>query len=184
MKIFNSFLKVQLTIVIFVFSHFTAYCQKDNDIMEMWNSEIENVGNRMVNEIDAELITYSSTKKIIISNNYKNGSLTFYQSKSSIIKIVRSYSIDSIQYVENYYYRGRWPIYVDRKRSTSNNSDKFYFDKTNLLLWISENNKRLNAKAKNYKKNWSTLLENMDKLSVIANLKGEIINEDEIKIPK
>ncbi len=176
--------KIFFTILIVHLSFSLAFCQSNPDVMKMWNSESVRIGNTMKDEIDSKINKAKQETKVLISNYYQNGILTIYKTNDEINKMTKAYSRDSINFKEDYYFSGRWPLYVEIKGSTSKLSNKFYFDKTNLMVWITENNEYLNVGDKNAGDKWFELLKQIDKLNLIAKMSDKTIKEDDVKLPE
>ena len=177
-------MKTFLLMIIFAFSSLFGYCQTAEEHKKTWDTEIVRICSRMVEDVDLGLKDTYALRKTLSSKNYKSGNLSIYKTGEIIKKITKTYSIDNIDYTENYYFSGNWPIMVIIENNISKASDKFYFDKTNLMLWITEKNEWLHVGEKNCSDRWFELLENMERLKTISKMSMTSINEDEVQLPK
>lgn len=179
-----STLKKTLILLITVFLTQLAFGQSSDELMKMWNSEIVKIGDREKDRIDSEIKDINPFEKVLLSTLYSKGKLKIFRQSQSIRKLVKTYMRHDTIFTERYYFMGRWPLYAEIEHSYQKTPDKFYFDKTNLMLWIDSDLNEYtieNAKANDW---WWKLLESMDKLMIAADSEKKHVNEDQIKQPE
>lgn len=174
--------KTLIILITFTLTQFT-YGQTMDELMKMWNSETVRIGDQTKSDIDSMVINIKSDEKSLISSHYTNGTLKVYRQSESISKMVKTYKHNDTAFTENYYFDGQWPVYVEITHTMRKLPEKFYFDKTNLMLCIDSKSDELTIENEKCSDWWLKLLENMEKLKFIANSDQKQINEDEVKLP-
>lgn len=177
-------MKKLLIITLCFFLTQLSFGQTTEELMEMWNADISRIGNENSDRIDSSLKNVTPKEIILSSSNYSDGLLKTFRQNETIVKLEKSFKIDTVQYTENYYFNGRWPVFVSTKKSSESKSNRFYFDKTNLMLWIDSDDKLLTVENEVCNDWWWHLLESMDKLKMIADMNQTSINEDLVKLPE
>tara|TARA_R110000868_G_scaffold304437_14_gene565190 strand:- start:33791 stop:34420 length:630 start_codon:yes stop_codon:yes gene_type:complete len=176
-------MKKALIILLTVFLTQLTFGQSMDELLKMWNSETVRIGDSEKERIDSEIKDLKPIEKVLISTSYSNGKLKIYSHNQSIRKLDKTYTLSDTTFSESYYFMGRWPLYVEIEHSNQKSPDKFYFDKTNLMLWIDSNQDEFTVENEKCSKWWWNLAESMDKLMMIANSESGQVNEDEIKLP-
>jgi hypothetical protein len=177
-------MKKTFIILLTVFLTQLTFGQSMGEFMKMWNSEVVRVGDREKDKIDSEIKGLNPVKKKLLSSQYSNGTLTIYRQNKAIRKLVKTYTRTDTTYTESYYFLGRWPLYVEISHSKQKSLDKFYFDKTNLMLWIDANQNEYTVENDKCSQWWRKLAESMDKLNIAANSEKKQVSEDKIKLPE
>lgn len=174
------------TLIIFsaLFLTQLTFGQSTDELTKMWNSEIVRIGDREKDKIDSEIQDLKPVEKELVSSRYSKGTLKIYRRTESIKKFVKTYSKLDTTFTESYYFLGRWPLYVEINHSKQKSPDKFYFDKTNLMLCINANQDEYTVENDTCSQWWWKLLESIDKIKIAANSEAEQVNEDEIKLPE
>lgn len=177
-------MKKTLILLITVFLTQLTFAQSRDELMKMWNSEIVKIGDREKDRIDSEIKDINPVEKVLLSTLYSEGKLKIFRQSQSIRKLVKTYMRHDTTFTEKYYFMGRWPLYAEIEYSYQETPDKFYFDKTNLMLWIDSDLNEYtveNDKANDW---WWKLLESMDRLMIAADSEKKQVNEDQIKLPE
>lgn len=177
-------MKSLLIIFFYLFLTQLSIGQTTDELMKMWNADISRIGNENSDRIDSNLKYVTPEKIILKSSNYSNGLLKVYRQNETIVKFEKTYEKDDIQYKESYYFNGRWPVFVSVKKSTESKSNRFYFDKTNLMLCIDTKDKQMTVENETCNDWWWHLLETMDKLKMIEKMNQNSVNEDLVKLPE
>lgn len=177
-------MKKTLILLITVFLTQVTFGQSSDELMKMWNSEIVKIGDREKYSIDSEIKDINPVEKVLLSTLYSEGNLKIFRQSQSNRKLVKTYMRNDTTFTERYYFMGRWSLYAEIEHSYQKTPDKFYFDKTNLMLWIDSNLNEYtieNDKANDW---WWKLLESLDKLMIAADSEKKQVNEDQIKLPE
>lgn len=174
-------MKKTLIVLLTVFITQLSFGQSMDELMKTWNSEIVRIGDREKEKIDIEILDLSLVDKELLSTHYSKGTLKIYRQNESIRKLVKTYTRTDTTFTESYYFLGRWPLYVEISHSKQRLPDKFYFDKSNLMLWIDVNQNEYTVENDKSSQWWWKLAESIDKLTLAANSKEKTINEDKIK---
>jgi hypothetical protein len=177
-------MKKPFIIIFTVFFTQVTSGQSMGEFMKMWNSEVVCVGDREKDKIDSEIKGLNPVEKKLLSSQYSNGTLTIYRQNKAIRKLVKTYTRSETTITESYYFHGRWPLYVEISHSKQKSLDKFYFDKTNLMLWIDTNQNEYTVENDKCSQRWRKLNESMDKLNMAANSEKKQVSEDKIKLPE
>ena len=177
-------MKKTLIVLLTVFLTQLTFGQSMEELMKMWNSEIVRIGDREKEQIDSEIRDLKPVNKKLMSSHYSEGTLEVYREDESIRKLIKTYTRSDTTFTESYYFLGRWPLYVEISNSKQMLPDKFYFDKTNLMLWIDTNQEEYTVENEKCSKWWWQLAESMDKLIMAANSETKQVDEDEINLPE
>ena len=177
-------MKKTFIILLTVFLTQLTFGQSMGEFMKMWNSEVVRVGDREKDKIDSEIKGLNPVEKKLLSSQYSNGTLTIYRQNKAIRKFVKTYTRTDTTFKESYYFLGRWPLYVEISHSKQKSLDKFYFDKTNLMLWIDANQNEYTVENDKCSQWWRKLAESMDKLNIAANSEKKQVSEDKIILPE
>lgn len=177
-------MKKTLIILLTVFLTQLTFGQSMDELMKMWNSEIVRIGDREKDKIDLKIQGLNPVEKKLLSSQYSNGILMIYRQNEAIRKLVKTYTRTDTTFTESYYFLGRWPLYVEISHSKQKSLDKFYFDKTNLMLWIDANQNEYTVENDKCSQWWRKLAESMDKLNMAANSEKKQVNEDKFKLPE
>src|SRR5690606_274284 len=177
-------MKKTLILFLTIFLTKLTFGENMDELMKMWNSETVRIGDREKERINSEIKELLPVEKELLSSRHSKGNLKIYIQNESIKKLVKTYTRADTTFTESYYYLGRWPLYVEISNSKQKLPDKFYFDKTNLMLWIDPHQNEVTVENDKCNQWWWNLLESMDKLIIAANLEEKLVNEDKIKLPE
>jgi len=154
-----------------------THLPSDKELMELIMAEIEEKGNESVERIIADSNSSNQKIKILSSKKFTNGSLTIFNNKNSSKRFLKKYTIDKTNYTEDYILLN-WPVFI--KITKGNKSEKFYFDKTNLLLWITVDGEYKNPTSEIFFDKQQELFEKLKIMNITTNMYSDEINEDEI----
>lgn len=176
--------KAMLTILEILLGVSIAFSQSNSVIMKLGNVETEKLINQMKDKINSKLDNTQSLRKNLTSAQYIRGELSVYKKGDDNVKMTKEWVVKSKSVREDYYFSNQWPLYIEIKSSDEKFPDKFYFDKTNLTLWVTKNMECLHVDNKNCADRWVSLLDQIDKLRQIADMPEQSVNEDNVQLPK
>ncbi len=169
-----------LLFLFLIASHFSR-AQVDNDMREFF-SFTTSATTKQLKMMDKGIASVHPVPKTITGKQYKNCKLLYYSKGKDLCKITLTRQVQGNNYVTDYYFSSGWPVYVEERNLTKHSVEKFYFDKSNLMLRIDARGRYLTVSDKGTSRRWTVILDDIHRWQAIGKLSEKTIDADKVHL--
>jgi hypothetical protein len=168
-------------LVLFLFGSFFCRAQGDNDMREFFGFTTAATAKEL-KLMDKEIAHVNPVLKTITGKQYKNCRLLYYSKGRDLRKITLTRQVQGNNYVTDYYFSSGWPVYVEERNLSKHSTEKFYFDKSNLMLHIDARGRYLTVSDKATSRRWTAIINDIQRWQAIGKLSEKTIDADKVEL--